>query len=67
MKKRDSDDFHFESPILALHDKAAKLGKASQEAYNRGGWLIFQELLKNWVAKGVASEVNNFTGDASEK
>ena len=35
--------------------------------YNRGGWLIFSDLLKNWVVKGVASEVNNFTGDASKK
>ena len=37
---KDSDDFHFESPILALRDKAAKLGKESQDAYNQGGWLI---------------------------
>ena len=59
MKKnqKDSDDFNFESPILALRDKAAKLGKESQDAYNQGGWLILQELLKNWVAKGVASEM----------
>ena len=37
-----------------------KLGKASRDAYNlnRGGWLILQDLLKNWVAEGVASEVN---------
>ena len=25
--QKDSDDFHFESPILALRDKAAKLAK----------------------------------------
>ena len=31
---------NFESPILALFDNAAKLGKASKDAYNRGGWLI---------------------------
>jgi hypothetical protein len=30
----------FDSPIFALCDKLAKLGKASQDAYNRGGWLI---------------------------
>ena len=28
------------SPILALPDKAVKLGKASKDAYNWGGWLI---------------------------
>ena len=38
--QKDYDDFHFESPILALRHKAAKLGKASRDAYNRGGWLI---------------------------
>ena len=31
---------HFESPILALCDELAKLGKASQDAYNPGLWLI---------------------------
>ena len=29
--------FDFESPIFA---KRAKVGKASQDAYNMGGWLI---------------------------
>ena len=52
---------HFESPTLALCNKAAKLDKASQDAYNWGGWLILEDLLKNWVAKGVASQVNDFT------
>ena len=37
--QKDSGDFFsakitFESPILALPKKAAKLGKASQDAYN---------------------------------
>ena len=31
---------HFESPIFALCAELAKLGKASQDAYNPGGWLI---------------------------
>ena len=31
-----------------------------QDAYNRGGLLILKDLLKHWVAKGVASEVNYF-------
>ena len=33
-------EFHFESQIFALCDELAKLGKASQDAYNLGGWLI---------------------------
>ena len=37
----------------------AKLGKASWDAYDREGWLILYELLKNWIAEGVASEVND--------
>ena len=52
----------FESPFFALFDKLAKLDKASQDAYNPGGWLILYDRLKNWVAEGVASEVNDFTG-----
>ena len=31
---------HLESPISALCDKLAKLGKASQDANKLGGWLI---------------------------
>ena len=42
---------HFESPIFALYDKLAKLGKHPRT-------LIF--CMKNWVAEGVASEVNDF-------
>ena len=33
-------EIHIESPILALCNGAAKLGKASREAYKQGGWLI---------------------------
>ena len=36
--------------------QAAKPGKASMDAYNQGPLLI----LKNWVAEGVASDVNDF-------
>ena len=43
-----------------IFDQAAKLGKASRDAYNLGLWLIFQDLLKNWFAEGVASDVNDF-------
>lgn len=25
-------------------------GKASEEAYNRGGWLIFKDILNEWVS-----------------
>ena len=34
----------------------AKLGKASQNAHNPKEWLILYALLKNGVAKGVASD-----------
>ena len=45
LNEKDSDDFwrkkiQLESPILALRDEVAKLGKASRDAYNQGGWLI---------------------------
>ena len=43
-----------------IFGQAAKLGKASRNAYNPGLWLIFYDLLKNWVAEGVATEVNVF-------
>ena len=42
----------FESPIFAL------CSKASWDTYNQGGWIILQDLLKNWIA---ASEVNDPT------
>ena len=53
--------FDVESQFFALCNKLAKLGKASQEAYNLGKWLILSALMKNWVAKGIASNVNDFT------
>ena len=56
MKKKTS----FESPIFALFDEAAKLGKASEDTYNWGRWLILYDLLNGWVAKGVASGVKDF-------
>ena len=40
--------------------KLAKLGKAAQDTYNWKEWLILKALLKNWVAEGVASEVNDY-------
>ena len=42
-----------------------KLGKASQNIYNWGEWLILQDLLKNWVAECVASGVNDCNECAS--
>ena len=43
--QKDSDDFWHRKLtfILALPDKAAKLSKASRDAYNWGGWLIFSD------------------------
>ena len=32
-----------------------------RDTCNPGGWLILQDLLKNGVAKGVASKINDFT------
>ena len=43
----------------------AKLDKASQKAYDPGGWQILQDLLKNWVAECVAFEVNDCNECAS--
>ena len=42
--------------IFALCAELAKLGKASQDAYIPGKWLILQAVLKNGVPKGVASD-----------
>ena len=39
----------------------ANIGKASEDAYNQRGWLILQDLLNEWVAEGVASDVKDFT------
>jgi hypothetical protein len=39
-----------------IFDQAAKLGKASRDAYNPGLRLILQALLKNGVAEGDASD-----------
>ena len=36
----DFEKIQFECPIFALCDEAAKLGKASWDGYNQGGWLI---------------------------
>jgi hypothetical protein len=36
----DIEKIHFEIPIFALCAELAKLGKASKDAYNPGGWLI---------------------------
>ena len=44
--------------------QAAKLGKSSRNAYNSGLLLILQDLLKNWVAEGVASDINDFNYEA---
>ena len=43
-----------------IFDEVAKLGKSTQDAYNPGKWLILLALLKNWVAEGIASDVNDF-------
>jgi hypothetical protein len=47
---------HFETPLLALFEKIAKLGKVPGDTYNQGRWL-----LNEWVAEGVASDPHDFT------
>ena len=44
-----------------IFDQAAKLVKASRDAYDPGLWLILWALLKNGVAEGVASDPNDTT------
>ena len=47
----------------SILDKVTKLGKATQDVYNWVGWLILWAHFKNWVAEGIASEVNDSTKD----
>jgi hypothetical protein len=42
-----TEKIHFESQILTLFDKASKLGKASRDAYNPGGWVIWKTFWKS--------------------
>ena len=49
---------------MSVFDKAAKLGIASEDAYNQGGWLPnFVRLLNEWVAEGVTSDPHDFIGE----
>ena len=45
----------------------AKLGKSTQDTYNRGGWIILYDLLNEWVAEGVASDPHDPTGDRDRR
>ena len=38
-------------------DEDTKIDKAYKDAYNRGEWLILLDLLNEWVAKGVTSDL----------
>ena len=49
----------WKSNFLTFFEELAKLGKASQDAYNPGLWLILQDLFKNYVAEGVTFDVND--------
>ena len=59
------DKIYFLTTLLLklgqIFDEVAKLGKSTQDAYNPGKWLILEALLKNWVAEGIASDVNDFS------
>ena len=63
----------FSKPLLYLKsrlifDKAAlKLCKAPVDANNLEGWLIFSDLLNEWVAKGVASDPHDSTVNAEKR
>ena len=54
------DNFKFKKTLLLelgqIFDELAKLGKSTQDAYNRGGWLILVDLLDEWFAEGVSSD-----------
>ena len=58
-------NFNFQITFLLklgpIFEDLAKLGKASWDAYNQGRWLILYNLLKNWIAEGVASKDNDST------
>ena len=43
-----------------IFDEVVKLSKSTQDTNNRGGWLILWAILKNGVAEGVTSMVNEF-------
>ena len=62
-------NFNFKTTFLLksglLFDEAAKLGKATRNAYNLGGRLILLALLKNRVAEGVASYSHDTTPQIS--
>ena len=54
------ENINFSTTLLLklgqIFDEVAKLGKSTQDTYNRGGWLILSALLKNGVNEGVATE-----------
>ena len=47
--------------LCPIFDEAAKLCKASKDAYNWEGWLISKDLLNEWIAIGVIFEVLDFS------
>ena len=53
----DEENYLWKSKFCTLQ-QFGKVDKASWNTYNQGGWLISSHLLKNWIAKGIASEVN---------
>ena len=60
LKKKQKDSDENSLRILAFSNKAAKLCNVSEDVYNHGDWLILQDLLKECVAKCVASRINDF-------
>ena len=48
-------------------DEARKQCKASEDAYNWGGWLIFKDILNEWVAEGVAFDPHDFSKHAGKQ
>ena len=52
--------------MLALFERTVPLGKAPREAYDWRRWLILKDLLKKWVAQGVAYKVHDFISRHTE-
>ena len=50
-----------QNQLFVQFDEVANLGKAFKDAYNLGGWLIFQELLNEWVIEVVTFDPHDFT------
>ena len=58
---KNAENLTFKNQFFVKFDEAAKLGKATEDAYNQEDWLIFKDILNEWVSKGLASDPHDFT------